>query len=103
LELAVGFAEVAVFALAFVFPAEFVAPPDVGEARIAARASGRAASDGDAFLEGLFRAGGVVLGRSGVAEHADEVEEVFLRRCALGKLDARPFGDELLRAHSLRH
>ena len=82
---------VEVFVLAFVFPAEVAAHPDVGPAVAAVGFV-------DAAFEGVPRAVGVGLGGLGLAEEVAEVEKMLLAGAALGKRDGLPLGDELLRS-----
>src|SRR6266446_253442 len=74
-----------------VFPAEVPALPDIGEAARAVR-----------FRHPLLEGVGVrivrLIGRR-LAEDAAEVDEVLLRRLALGAICAAPFIDELLGRH----
>ncbi len=89
-ELLVGGGEV--FVLAFVFPAEVAAHPDVGPALAAVGFL-------DAALERVPRAFGVGGGRLGLAEQVAEVEEVLLAGAALGELRRLPLLDEFVRGH----
>jgi hypothetical protein len=84
-ELLVGSGEV--FLLAFVFPAEVAAEPDVGPA-------GAAFGFIDAALECVPSALGVGGGRFGLAEEVAEVEEMLLAGAALGELSGLSFLDE---------
>lgn len=82
-----------ILALALVLPAEEVPLPDVGEA---------AAADGllEGLLEGIRGTGRVCLGRSRLAEHRAQVEEVGLGGRTFGRLDAAPPGGELAGCHA---
>lgn len=77
-----------VLALALVLPAEMVLEPDIGPA-VAAAALGRPLLKAE---EGAALVGG---GRSRLAEHVAQVNEMRLRGAALGEGAALPAGDEL--------
>ena len=90
LELEVGGLEV--LALALVLPGEEAALPDVGEAVAAAQLL-------RALLERVPGAVGVGVGGGGLAQDAAQVDEVGLRRRALGGGDAAPLRGELAGRH----
>ncbi len=92
-ELAVGGGEV--FVLAFVFPAEVAAHPNVGPA-VAALGFSHAAFE---RIPGAF---GVGSGGFGLAQQVAEVEEVLLAGAALGELRGLPFLDEFVGERSSR-
>ena len=69
-------------------PGEAVALPDVGPASAAGVPAGAA-------LEAVVFAGGIRLGRRGLAEEPAEIDEVLLRGGALLQLRGAPLGDEL--------
>jgi hypothetical protein len=73
-----------------VLPAEVAPSPHVGEAVAAVDLLG-------AFLEGVALASRVLI-RSRSAEHLTEINEVLLRRSALGASAAEPFARELRRS-----
>ena len=74
--------------LALVLPGEAVALPDVGPALAAGVPAGAA-------FEAVAVAGGIGLGRRGLAEEPAEVDEVLLGCGALLELGGAPFCDEL--------
>ena len=74
--------------LALVLPGEAVALPDVGPTLAAGVPAGAA-------FEAVAFAGGVGVGRRGLAEEPAEVDEVLLGGGALLELGGAPFGDEL--------
>ena len=78
---------VQILVLAFVFPGEKTAHPNVGKAT----ASG---SLGNSFLEGVSVAFLIDLGWSGLTQNLAESHEVLLRGATFGQRGALPAGDE---------
>ena len=81
-----------VFVLAFVFPAEVAAHPDVGP-------TVSAIGFVDAALESVPGAYGIGFGGLRLAEQVTEVKEVLLASAPLGERNVPPFFDELLWRH----
>ena len=79
--------------LPLVLPGEMPAHPDVGES-LTAGALGRALFEA---VPGSVRVG---LGRSRLAEHAAEINEMLLSRQLLLEPGGTPLGHELLRGHA---
>ena len=75
-----------------ILPGEIALLPNVRPAVAAAR-------DRGAFFEGEVVAVGVVLGRRRVVEQPAQIQEMLLRRRALGQRMGFPFADEILRRH----
>jgi len=78
---------VQVLVLAFVFPAEAAAPPDVRPA-VAAADFLRAALETVALAEGIVRCG------RRLAQERAQIEKVFLRTLTLTKLAVAPLANE---------
>ena len=78
---------VQILVLAFVFPAEEILFPDIGEA-IAAAVLFRALFKTEGFARGIG------LGGRGMPEHPAKVEEMLLRGGAFLELNFSPLGDE---------
>jgi hypothetical protein len=89
-QLLVGSGEI--FFLAFIFPPEMAAEPDVGPAGAAIRFM-------DATFECVPRALGISGGRFGFNEEVAEIEEVLLAGAALRERRALPFTDKFVWGH----
>jgi hypothetical protein len=81
--------EVEIGAVLLVLPTEMSALPNIGEARAAVDLR-------DALLEGVGLAGRVGVAGSCLTEEVTQIDEVLLRRLALGPLGAAPLVNELL-------
>src|SRR6187549_3228332 len=91
IELKLLIGEIEIGAIFLVFPPEMSALPDIGKARAPV-----------GLRDTLFETVGlgiVCLVRRWLAQHAAEVDEMFLRRLALVAVRARPLVDELFGRH----